>query len=320
MEWDIIATFVAMSSFLEVLARHLKRRIERGKKHGVKLLKVCYFLLLWWQIAGVGLFAVRCVTCYKMHILTFKCDKDAPFRHSGVLQLTWLTTQCLHGVILIAALKKVPEFLGYKEILHRLKFLPSFWTLIVLAVVLLSRFVTLSLSAESSLQMLILFVFSVSYVVKILLIGFLNYTQLKMLKYHHPKRVFYVLSKLALFVFVVECVVSFVMSFIAMLLKVEEIQMGKREELSGVMRTSDILRQISVAFFRLRILSFFWNKLFDDDKNILSNFENLPHQAFLLWRGATISNLNNVNDTGEGKRKKEVKRNKRRKQSTFSST
>ena len=204
------------------------------------------------------------------------------FRHSGVLQLTWLTTQCLHGVILIAALQKVPEFLGYKEILHRLKFLPSFWTLIVLAVVLLSRFATLSLSSESSLQMLILIVFSMSYVVKILLIGFLNYTQLKMLKYHHPKRVFYVLSKLALFVFVVECVVSFVMSFIAMLLKVEEIQMGKREELSGVMRTSDILRQISVAFFRLRILSFFWNKLFVDDKNILSNFENLPHQAFLL--------------------------------------
>ena len=270
-----------MPSFLEVLARHLKRRIERGKKHGVKLLKVCYFLLLWWQIAGVGLFAVRCVTCYKMHILTFKCDKDAPFRHSRVLQLTWLTTQCLHGVILIAALQKVPEFLGYKEILQRLKFLPSFWTLIVLAVVLLSRFATLSLSSESSLQMLILFVFSVSYVVKILLIGFLNYTQLKMLKYHHPKRVFYVLSKLALFVFVVECVVSFVMSFIAMLLKVEEIQMGKREELSGVMRTSDILRQISVAFFRLRILSFFWNKLFDDDKNILSNFKNLPRQAFV---------------------------------------
>ena len=73
------------------------------------------------------------------------------------------------------------------------------------------------------------------------------------------------------------------------------------------MRTSDILRQISVTFFRLRILSFFWNKLFDDDKNILSNSKNLPRQAFVLWRGATISNLNNVNDTGEGKKKKKGK-------------
>ena len=123
--------------------------------------------------------------------------------------------------------------------------------------------------------MLIMIVFSVSYVVKILLMGFFNYTQLKMLKNNYPKSVF-VLSKLALFVFVVECLVSFAMSFLSMLLKVEEIpNLGKGEKL-GVMRTSDILRQVSVAFFRLKILSFFWQKLFVDDKNILSNFENLP--------------------------------------------
>ena len=110
---------------------------------------------------------------------------------------------------------------------------------------------------------------------KILLMGFFNYTQLKMLKNNYPKSVF-VLSKLALFVFVVECLVSFAMSFLSMLLKVEEIpNLGKGEKL-GVMRTSDILRQVSVAFFRLKILSFFWQKLFVDDKNILSNFENLP--------------------------------------------
>ena len=103
-------------------------------------------------------------------------------------------------------------------------------------------------------------VFSVSYVVKILLMGFLNYTQLKMLKNNYPKFVF-VLSKLALFVFVVECLVSFAMSFLSMLLKVEEIpNLGKGEKL-GVMRTSDILRQVSVAFFRLKILSLFWQKL-----------------------------------------------------------
>ena len=124
--------------------------------------------------------------------------------------------------------------------------------------------------------MLIMIVFSVSYVVKILLMGFLNYTQLKMLKNNYPKFVF-VLSKLALFVFVVECLVSFAMSFLSMLLKVEEIpNLGKGEKL-GVMRTSDILRQVSVAFCRLKILSFFWQKLFVDDKNILSNFENLPN-------------------------------------------
>ena len=79
----------------------------------------------------------------------------------------------------------------------------------------------------------------------------------------------------------------------------------------GVMRTSDILRQVSVAFFRLKILSFFWQKLFVDDKNILSNFENLPNWAIVVWRGTRISNSNNVNDAREGKKKrKEMSREK----------
>ena len=303
-----------MPSFLEMLPllnpRPLNGILERTKNHGVQLLGVCYSILLCWQIVGVSLFAVRCVTCYEKQILTFKCDKDAPFRHSKVLQLVWLVTQCLHGAILIAALQKVPAFPGYKAILHRLKFLPSFWTLIVLIIILLSRFVSLSFSSESSLQMLIMIVFSVSYVVKILLMGFFNYTQLKMLKNNYPKFVF-VLSKLALFVFVVECLVSFAMSFLSMLLRVEEIpNLGKGEKL-GVMRTSDILRQVSVAFFRLKILSFFWQKLFVDDKNILSNFENLPNWAIVVWRGTRISNSNNVNDAREGKKKrKEMSREK----------
>ena len=224
--------------------------------------------------------------------------------------ITVFFTQCLHGAILIAALQKVPAFPGYKAILQRLKFLPSFWTWIVLIIILLSRIVSLSFSSESSLQMLIMIVFSVSYVVKILLMGFFNYTQLKMLKNNYPKSVF-VLSKLALFVFVVECLVSFAMSFLSMLLKVEEIpNLGKGEKLD-VMRTSDILRQVSVAFFRLKILSFFWQKLFVDDKNILSNFENLPDWAIVVWRGTRISNSNNVNDAREVNKKEKKKKEMR---------
>ncbi|KAL9973332.1 hypothetical protein ACROYT_G019773 [Oculina patagonica] len=72
-------------------------------------------LLLCWQLAGTCLFLIRCVTCFKKNSLTYRCDNNAAFDYSGELELTWLVTQCVHGVILVAALQKVPAFPGYKK-------------------------------------------------------------------------------------------------------------------------------------------------------------------------------------------------------------
>ena len=261
---------------------HLNRvnteNTKKRKYRGIQLLVVCYSLLLCWQLAGSCLFVMRCVTCFRNETLTYQCDNNVPFRYSGELELTWLVTQCLHGVLLIVALHKVPAFPGYKAALYQLKFLPSFWTLILLFLVALSRFVILSLSSEFLMQMMTVVAFSFTYFVKVLMVGFLNYTQLNLLKRHYPKFVF-VLCKLTLLVIVIECFVIFIMSFISMLI---DRHVVKADEFSVFVKTSEILRQVSVVFFRLKIMSFFWQKLFIDNKNILSaNFELLPCRQFV---------------------------------------
>lgn len=130
---------------------------SRNKKNvcRVHLLAVCYSLLLCWQLAGTCLFLIRCVTCFKKNSLTYWCENNAAFEYSGELELTWLVTQCLLSVILVAALHKVPAFPGYKVILNQLKYLPSFWTLILLFLTALSRFVILSVSSNSFIHLMI---------------------------------------------------------------------------------------------------------------------------------------------------------------------
>ncbi|KAL9973331.1 hypothetical protein ACROYT_G019771, partial [Oculina patagonica] len=112
---------------------HLNHVIQdpRKKKRlsAIHIFAVCYSLLLCWQLAGTFLFLIRCVTCFKKNSLTYRCENNAAFEYSGELELTWLVTQCVLGVILVAALQKVPAFPGYKVILNQLKYLPSFWTL-----------------------------------------------------------------------------------------------------------------------------------------------------------------------------------------------
>lgn len=249
---------------------------KKRKSCKIHLLAVCYSLLLCWQLAGTCLFLIRCVTCFKKNSLTYRCENNAGFDYSGELELIWLVTQCFLGVILVAALHKVPAFPGYKAVLHRLKYLPSFWTLVLLFLTALSRFVILSISSNSFMQLTIISAFCLSYVLRVLAIGFINYSQFNLLKRRYHTFVF-ILSKLTLLVIFIESFNNFILSILTLALKVEDIHRAvKKEELSDIEIIYDILRVFSTTTFRLKIMNFFWKKLFVDNKNILSNGEDLP--------------------------------------------
>ena len=247
---------------------HLNHMVRDTRKKSKVFygLSVCYSLLLCWQLTGTYLFLIRCVTCFKKNSLTYRCENNAAFDYSGELELTWLVTQCLQGVILIAALHKVPAFPGYKAILQHLKYLPSFWTLVLLFLAALSRFVILSVSSNSFIQLMIVAGFELSYILRVLAVGFLNYTQFNLLKGKYPIFVF-VLSKMTLLVIFIECFNNFILSFLSLTLKIEDIHRAvKIEKLSDIEIIYDILRVFSTTTFRLKIMSFFWNKLFNDNR------------------------------------------------------
>lgn len=234
---------------------------DTGKKRKFRyVLAGCYSLLLFWQLAGTGLFLIRCVTCFKKNTLTYRCENNAAFYYSGELELAWLVTQCLHGVILVSAFQKVPAFPGYKVILQKLKYLPSFWTLALLFLAALSRFIILSVSSNSFMQLMIVTCFALSYILRVLAVGFLNYTQLNYLKRQYPFYVF-VLSKLTLLVIFIESFNNFILSFLSLTLKVGDIHRAvKLEQLSDVEIIYDIIRVFSTTVFRPKIMSFFWKK------------------------------------------------------------
>ena len=111
---------------------------------------VLYGLFLCWLLVGVCLYAVRIVACYRLKVLSYKCQPNAAFSHSAQVEFYWLVTKSLHIVIAIVMLQKYAEFPGYIAIFRRLRILPDFWSLFFLLLASLSRYaIMLALSRQA---------------------------------------------------------------------------------------------------------------------------------------------------------------------------
>ncbi|CAH3156949.1 unnamed protein product, partial [Pocillopora meandrina] len=245
---------------------------DRQNKRSIKLWAVGFALLLLWNVGGPCVYMIRSVNCFKDHSTVYFCEKGAVFSYSEELVITWLATLSVFTIIIILALQKVPDFLGYKAFLHQLKFLPSCWTLMILLFVSLTRYIKLAISAKSINSWMILMGLAFNYILRTLFVGFLNYTQLNFLKRQYPSYIF-VLSKLS-------ALVLFAISLMNLLATILELtvhrSMGAQHSEYFEM-INDLLRDFGTTTFRFKMTSFFWQKLFIDDKNIL-RFNQAPLQ------------------------------------------
>ena len=122
---------------------------DRQNKRSIKLWAVGFALLLLWNVGGPCVYMIRSVNCFKDNSTVYFCEKGAVFPYSEELVITWLATLSVFAIIIMLALQKVPDFLGYKAILDQLKFLPSCWTLMILFFVSLTRYIKPAISAKS---------------------------------------------------------------------------------------------------------------------------------------------------------------------------
>lgn len=244
---------------------------QKRKLPWVKIMAVCFSLLLCWQLAGTGLYFIRCLECFRgKKTSTFLCERNAAFPYSEEFELTWLVTQSILVLTIIVALQKVPAFLGYTAIFHELKIRPSFWTLVLLLVIALSRYGVLLVTAPKSLITLSIIIgFALCYILTVVLACVLNCTQLNLLKRQHPRYVF-VLSKLTLLVIFLVNVTNFIISLLSVSLNVRDVHDALIPENSSDFEVVHaFLMDFGVTSFRFKTMSFFWSKMFVDHKSIL---------------------------------------------------
>ena len=111
----------------------------------------------------------------------------------------------------------------------------------------------------------------VSYILRTLAVGFLNYTRLNFLKQNYPIYVF-VIYKITVFVFFVVTFINIVATLLAKSVKIHEMHTEYTAKNSLDIDTiNTLLAVFGTTTFRISLMSFFWEKLFTDDRNILCN-------------------------------------------------
>ena len=249
---------------------------QRIRLRPIKFLAVGYSSLLSWQLVGTCLYMNRAIACFKKGQTPYDCDSNIPLPYSDILIIAWVVNLSFLNAVLISALRHVPSFPGYKVIFHRLKFVPSFWTLVLLLLLCLSRYAELILSSKSSIPVLTLAGLAVSYILRIAAVGFLNYTQLNLLKPCWPTYIF-VLSKLTLFLLFFICLTNLLATLLAVTVEVHSFRQSVGEEFSiSLKMINELLSDFGQTTFRFKLMNFFWQKLFIDDRNILCNHTYLP--------------------------------------------
>ena len=200
------------------------------------LIYITYALFFAWQMIGSVLYEMRAfeTTLVAKHASFQSTDIDM-FGHSEQLQLIWVISQIFNAWLVILALSKVPSFLGYYSIFKRRVGLSSFWSLIVLyGMCIVGYLLIIGLKNDTAMEMALILAFLSAQGTQVVLIALLTYTQIN----HSRKKDYF------------KVYAFFKLNMLSL-----------------------TIRRFAALLFSYRIYTFYWQKLFADNRNILCHHD-----------------------------------------------
>ena len=244
---------------------------------------VSYSVFLLWEFAGSVLYTVRAVECSAGDKLeSFHCGEIDTFSFSKELELAWYITRLVQMIFIVLAIQKLPtgNFLGYVASLHKLKTLPAFWNLLLLLMMGLVRYVILLALSKNLMTGVLTLFFILSCIFKFLIVGIVNYCQLNSLTQRNPRFVL-VLVKITFIVILVQCVIDFCLAIMQLALFADDFNKLKIGKSTNFRVVADLLRKSAECSFHYKTMDFFWEKLFNDHKNILESYHVRLNQSLM---------------------------------------
>lgn len=269
------------ASLVDMVELKIRQNARKRKVFLSVFATVIYSVFLLWEFVGSVLYTVRAVECsagYKLE--SFHCGDIDTFSFSKELELAWYITRLVQMIFIVLARQKWPDFLGYVATLHKLKTLPAFWTLLLLLMMGLVRYVIiLALSKNLMTGVLTLF-FILSCIFKFLIVGIVNYCQLNSLTQRNPRFVL-VLVKITFIVILVQSVIDFGLAIMQLALFADDFNKLKIGKSTNFRVVADLLRKSAECSFHYKTMDFFWEKLFNDHKNILESYHVSLNQSLM---------------------------------------
>ena len=230
---------------------------EQTNRQNVRILRVfatvIYSVFLLWEFVGSVLYTVRAVECSAGDKLeSFHCGDIDTFSFSKELELAWYITRLVQMIFIVLAIQKLPDFLGYVATLHKLKTLPAFWTLLLLLMMGLVRYVILLALSKNLMTGVLTLFFILSCIFKFLIVGIVNYCQLNSLTQRNPRFVL-VLVKITFIVILVQCVIDFCLAIMQLAFFADDFNKLKIGKSTNFRVVANLLRKSAECSFPIKL-------------------------------------------------------------------
>ena len=235
-----------------------------------------YLGVLLWRFIGLILFSIHAADClFREKHASYRCKNFTIFSYADELEVAWQTASVINALTVIVVLVKVPGYQGYLSALRNNSKHARFWSLFFqLVVAVISKIVVICTGPP-----IISKIIEVEYIfmeVSAILVVYLwngvsapwkitdrKVAVIRIFRVAHAAYLF------SLFVFTLENFSLFLITSAQAAFQVTGLYNSRG--VSSAIQVIAVVLNTAEALFYYALMKFFWNKWFDDKKNLLIN-------------------------------------------------
>lgn len=227
-----------------------------------------YFAVLLWRFVGLILYSIHATDCFfREKLASYRCKNFTLFSYANELEISWQVASVINTLLVILVLVTVPDYEGYISVLRSNSKHARFWSLFgQLAVAITYNIIVIStepLRISKFIEVgFILGEISTTFVVYVWNTVPAPWKKSKVCAEH-------LLYMLTLILFILENFYLFILMSTQAAFQVTGVNNFRRTP--SALQAITIVINAAEATFYYAMMKFFWNKLFDDRRNLLIN-------------------------------------------------
>ncbi|XP_022780823.1 uncharacterized protein LOC111322051 [Stylophora pistillata] len=227
-----------------------------------------YFGLLLWRFIGLVLYSIHATDCFfREKLASYRCQNFTIFSHANELEISWQISSFINTLLVILVLFKVPAYEGYLSALRNNSRHARFWSLFAQLMVAVGYNIIVICTEPSRVSKIIEFMFILGEVATTLVVYLWNTVPAP---WREPRDTVKNLAySVTLLLFIVENLYLFVLMSTQAAFQVTGVNNFQRTP--SALQAVTIVVNAGEATFYYAMMKFFWNKWFDDRRNLLIN-------------------------------------------------
>lgn len=252
-----------------ILIREDMRRVKTNRHVCFEVaVMLTYFGILLWRLISFVLYTVHATDCFFREKLTsFHCQNFTIFPHANELEISWQVVSFINTVLVILVLRKVPDYEGYLSALRNNSKHARFWSLFAQLLVAVAYNIIAICTETSRVSKIIEVMFILEQIATTLVVYLWNTVPAPWKESNDTvKNLAY---SLTLHLHFLENSYLFGLDTAHAAFRVTGVNNFRRT--SSPLQAVTIVVGAAEATFYYAMMKFFWNKWFDDRRDLLIN-------------------------------------------------